>query len=67
MIDTRASRESEFELAAGRHKIRLEYQTSVGSPRFEVLWAPPGRPESRIGPEYLSPDPEHMFRVVDGE
>ncbi len=66
VIDTRASRESEVELAAGRHRIRLEYQTSVGSPRFEVLWAPPGRPKSRIGPEYLLPDAEYMFRVVDG-
>ena len=66
VIDTRASRDSEVELAAGRHRIRLEYQTSVGSPRFEVLWAPPGRPKIRIGPEYLLPDAEYMFRVVDG-
>ena len=66
VIDTRADRESEVELAAGRHQIRLEYQTSVGSPRFEVLWTPPGQSESRIKPEYLSPDAEYMFRVVDG-
>ena len=67
VIDTRASRESEVELAAGRHRIRLEYQTSAGSPWFEALWTPPGQGESRIAPEYLSPDAEYMFRVVDGE
>lgn len=67
VIDTRDGRESEVELVEGRHRIRLEYQTSAGSPRFEVLWTPPGQPESRIGPEYLSPDAEYMFLVVDGD
>ena len=67
VIDTRAGRESELELVEGRHRIRLEYQTSAGSPWFEALWTPPGQPESRIAPEYLSPDAEYMFRVVDGE
>lgn len=66
VIDTRADRKSEVELVEGRHRIRLEYQTSVGSPRFEVMWTPPGQPESRIGPEYLSPETEYMFRVVNG-
>lgn len=66
VIDTRADRESEVELVEGRHRIRLEYQTSAGSPRFEVLWTPRGQPESRVGPEYLSPETEYMFRVVDG-
>ena len=65
VIDTRADRESEIELVEGRHRVRLEYQASTGSPRFEVLWTPPGQPESRIGPEYLSPAPEYMFRVVE--
>ena len=65
VIDTRAVEESEVELVEGRHRVRLEYQTSVGSPRFEVLWTPPGQPESRIEPEYLSPETEYMFRVVD--
>ena len=65
VIDTRAVKESEVELVEGRHRVRLEYQTSVGSPWFEVLWTPPEQPESRIGPEYLSPDAEYMFRVVD--
>jgi 4-amino-4-deoxy-L-arabinose transferase-like glycosyltransferase len=64
VIDTRAVRESEVELVEGRHQIRLEYWTSAGSPWFEALWMPPGQPESRIGPEYLSPDAEYMFRVV---
>ena len=67
VIDTRTVRESEVELMEGRHRVRLEYQTSVGSPRFEVLWMPPEQPESRIGPEYLSPETEYMFRVVDGD
>ncbi len=66
VIDTRAVEESEVELVEGRHRIRLEYGTSVGSPRFEALWTPPGQPESRIGPEHLSPETEYMFRVVDG-
>ena len=65
LIDTRGERESEAELLAGRHRIRLEYLTSAGSPRFEVLWTRPGEPEMRIGPEYLSPAPEYMFRVVE--
>ena len=64
-IDTRSNREGEVELVEGEHRIRLEYLTSAGSPWFEVLWAPPGAPESRIGPEYLSPAPEYMFRVVE--
>ena len=67
VIDTRADRETELELLEGEHRIRLEYVTSAGSPRFEVLWTPPGQPESRIGPEYLSPAPEYLFLVVDGE
>ena len=66
LIDTRGEREAEAELFAGRHRIRLEYLTSAGSPRFEVLWTRPGEPEMRVGPEYLSPAPEYMFRVVDG-
>ena len=66
VIDTHANREAEVELVEGRHRVKLEYQTSVGSPLFEVLWTPPGQSESRIGPEYLSPDAEYMFRVVDG-
>lgn len=65
LIDTRGEREAEAELFAGRHRIRLEYLTSADSPRFEVLWTPPGEPEMRIGPEHLSPAPEHMFRVVE--
>ena len=65
LIDTRADREVEVELVEGEHRIRLEYLTSAGSPWFEVLWSPPGQPESRIGPEYLSPAPEYMFRVVE--
>ena len=67
VIDTGAKRESEVELSRGEHRIRLEYVTSAGSPWFEVLWTPPGQSESRIGPEYLSPAPEYMFRVVEGE
>ena len=66
LIDTRGEREVETELLAGRHRIRLEYLTSTGSPRFEVLWTRPGEPEMRIGPEYLSPATEYMFRVLDG-
>ncbi len=65
LIDTRGEREAEAELFAGRHRIRLEYLTSAGSPRFEVLWTPPGEPEMRIGPEYLSPAPEYMFRILE--
>ena len=65
VIDTRADRESEVELVAGRHRVSLEYQSSVGSPWFEVLWTPPGQPEARIGPENLSPAPEYMFRMVE--
>ena len=65
LIDTRGEREAETELFAGRHRIRMEYQTSAGSPRFEVLWTRPGEPEMRIEPEYLSPEPEHMFRIVE--
>ena len=65
LIDTRADREVEVELVEGERRIRLEYLTSAGSPWFEVLWAPPGQPESRIGPEYLSPAPEYMFRVLE--
>ena len=65
LMDTREEREAEVELSAGGHRIRLEYVTSAGSPRFEVLWTRPGQPESRIGPEYLSPAPEYMFRVVE--
>lgn len=65
LIDTRGEREAEAELFAGRHRIRLEYLTSADSPRFEVLWTPPGEPETRIGPEYLSPAPEYMFRIVE--
>ena len=65
VIDTRADRESEVELVEGRHRVRLEYQASTGSPQFEVLWTPPEQPESRIEPEYLSPAPEYMFRVVE--
>ena len=67
VIDTRANREAEVELLAGRHRIRLEYMTGAGSPWFEVLWAPPGQAESRIRPEYLSPAPEYMFRVIGEE
>ena len=65
VIDTRANRESKVELVEGRHQIRLEYLSSVGSPWFEVLWTPPGEPETRIGPEYLLPAREYMFRVVE--
>ena len=67
VIDTRAAKEAEVELLAGRHSVRLEYLTSAGSPWFEVLWVQPGQAESRIRPEYLSPAPEYMFRVIDGE
>ena len=65
LIDTRGDREAGAELFAGRHRIRLEYLTSAGSPRFEVLWTPPGEPEMRIEPEFLSPAPGHMFRIVE--
>ena len=65
LIDTHGEREAEVKLLAGEHRIRLEYVTSAGSPRFEVLWTPPGEPEMRIGPEYLSPAPEYMFRLVE--
>ena len=65
LIDTRGEREAEVELFAGRHRIRLEFLTSAGSPRFEALWTPPGEPEMRIGPEYLSPAPEYMFRILE--
>ena len=64
IIDSRNDRETELDLSAGRHSIRLEYLTSAGSPRFEVLWTPPEQAESRIAPENLSPAPEYMFRVV---
>ena len=47
LIDTRADKEVEVELVEGERRIRLEYLTSAGSPWFEVLWAPPGQPESR--------------------
>ena len=65
LIDSRSTREAEVELAAGSHRIRLEYATSAGSPWFEVLWTPPGQPESRIEPENLEPASEYMFRVVE--
>jgi len=64
IIDSRSDRETEVELSAGRNRIRLEYVAASGSPRFEVLWTPPGQAESRIAPENLSPAPEYMFRVV---
>ena len=67
VIDTRGNREREVELVEGRHQIRLEYLGNAGSPWFEVLWTPPGEPETRIGPEYLSPAREHMFRVIEEE
>lgn len=65
VIDTTAARENEVELVEGRHRIRVEYFSSRGSPQFEILWTPPGKPETRIGPEYLSPASEHMFRVIE--
>ena len=65
VIDTRGEREIEVDLAAGRHRIGLEYLSRAGSPWFEILWTPPGQGESRIGPEYLSPAPEYMFRVIE--
>ena len=64
IADTRKNREADVDLVEGRHRIGLEYLTSAGSPWFEVLWTPPGQQESRIRPEYLSPAPEYMFRVV---
>ena len=66
VVDSHADREAEVELVGGEHRIRLEYLTSADSPWFEVMWTPPGEPESRIGPEYLTPAREYMFRVVDG-
>ena len=65
IIDTRGEREAEIELAAGRHRIRLNYEAGAGSPRFQLLWTPPGQPESRLDPESLSPALEYMFRVVE--
>ena len=67
LLDTRGKRETEIELVEGRHRIRLEYQTSDGSPLFEVIWIRPEQPESRITPEYLTPAPEHMFRSISGK
>ncbi len=65
LIDSRTSVETDVELSAGRHRVRMEYVTSAGSPWFEVLWTPPGQSESRIAPEYLAPATEYMFRVVE--
>ena len=65
VIDTRENREAELALSEGARRIRLEYLTSAGSPSFEALWTPPGQRESRIGPEYLSPAAEYMFRVAE--
>ena len=63
VVDTRAERDATVELLEGRHRIRLEYLIGGGWHLFEALWTPPGQGESRIGPEYLSPAPEYMFRV----
>lgn len=62
---------NEIELAEGERDIRVVYRYYYYAPGvyslIELLWAPPGEEEGRIGPEYLSPAGEHTFRVVDGE
>ena len=66
LIDSKGDRESEIELAAGGHSIRVEYwHGGGGSPFFQVMWTPPGEGSGRLPPERLTPEWGAMFRVVE--
>ena len=56
--------DSSVNLKSGNHRIRVEYYSEAPPSQFAVLWAPPGGLLEPIPIERLSPDPEHMFRVV---
>ena len=66
LIDSRGDRESEIDLAAGAHSIRVEHwHGGGGSPFFQVMWTPPGEGSGRLPPERLTPEWGAMFRVVE--
>ena len=55
-------------LGAGTHSILVAYLSLFPPSQLEVLWAPPGSTLKPIPIERLSPDPEHMFRILaEGE
>ena len=67
VADTNGLREGETSLSRGQREIRLEYFSAHPPSQFQVLWQPPGAPESPLPVERLSPMPQRMFRLLDTE
>ena len=64
VADTNGRHEGEASLSQGQRDIRLEYFSAHPPSQFQVLWQPPGQPESLLPIERLSPAPERMFRLL---
>ncbi|MCH8206504.1 MAG: glycosyltransferase family 39 protein [Chloroflexi bacterium] len=58
--------EASTHLDAGRHAIRVEYESPSPPSQFGVLWGSGSRSLEPIPIELLSPAPEHMFRILPG-
>jgi len=67
VADTNGRPEGEANLSPGQRGIRLEYFSAHPPSQFQVLWQPPGQPESLLPIERLSPAPHRMFRLLDGQ
>ena len=67
VADTNGRHEGEASLSQGQREIRLEYFSAHPPSQFQVLWQPPGQPESLLPIERLSPAPERMFRLLDAQ
>lgn len=62
-----AKPEASISLDAGRHAIRVEYESQSPPSQFSVLWGPPSLSLEPIPIELLSPALEHMFRILPDE
>lgn len=67
VADTDGMHEGEATLSYGQRAIRLEYFSAHPPSQFQVLWQPPGQPETILPIERLSPTPQHMFRLLDAQ
>ena len=67
VADTNGRPYGEADLSRGQRTIRLEYFSAHPPSQFQVLWQPPGQPESPLPIERLSPMPQRMFRLLDAE
>lgn len=64
VAETPGGAEGQITLSPGSHRIRVEYITQNPPSEFDIQWSPPGEPMVPVPVELLTPDPQHMFRIV---